>query len=101
MDSSDILSLLMAAYKDSVERKLFNDLRSGMNELLAAEADSRREKVAADIIQMAKLKTALRKFEMTYSRIKDDFGKVDAIDDYIADVQRQIKAMSYKKNCHR
>lgn len=50
---------------------------------------------------MAKLKTALRKFEMTYSSIKDDFGKVDAIDDYIADVQRQIKAMSYKKNCHR
>ena len=43
MDSSDILSLLMAAYKDSVERKLFNDLRSGMNELLAAEADSRRD----------------------------------------------------------
>ena len=98
MDSSDIISLLTAAYKDRVERKLFDDLRSGMNELFAADADARREKAAAYIMQMAKLKIALQKFEMTYSKIKGDFGKVDAIDDYIAEVQRQIKAISYRKN---
>ena len=61
MDSSDIISLLTAAYKDRVERKLFDELRIGMNELLSADADSRREKTAADLIQMAKLKTADRK----------------------------------------
>ena len=42
MDSSDIISLLTAAYKDRVERKLFDELRIGMNELLSADADSRR-----------------------------------------------------------
>jgi len=34
---------------------------------------------------------------MTYSKVKDDFGKVDAIDDYVAEIQRQIKTISYKK----
>lgn len=98
MDSNDIISILTAAYKDRVERKLFEDLRAGMNALFAADADSRRKKAAADIMQMARLKTALRKFELTYAKIKDDFGNVDAIDDYIAEVQKQIKTISYRKN---
>jgi len=98
MDSNDILTLITAAYKDKVERDLFENLRAGMNELFAAEADSRREKVAADIMQRNKLQIALRKFEMTYSMINDEVGTVDAIDDYIADIQMQIRAISYKKN---
>ena len=96
MDSSDILSLLTAAYKDRVERKLFDELRIGMNELLSA--DSRREKTAADLIQMAKLKTALRKFEISYAQIQEKYGRVNAIDDYVAEIQSNIKAISYKKN---
>lgn len=98
MDSSDIISLLTAAYKDRVERKLFDELRIGMNELLSADADSRREKTAADLIQMAKLKTALRKLEISYAQIQEKYGRVNAIDDYVAEIQSNIKAISYKKN---
>ena len=98
MDSSDIISLLTAAYKDRVERKLFDELRIGMNEFLSADADSRREKTAADLIQMAKLKTALRKFEISYAQIQEKYGRVNAIDDYVAEIQSNIKAISYKKN---
>lgn len=98
MDSSDIISLLTAAYKDRVERKLFDELRIGMNELLSADADSRREKTAADIIQMAKLKTALRKFEISYTQIQEKYGRIDAVDGYVAEIQSKIKAISYKKN---
>lgn len=98
MDSSDIISLLTAAYKDRVERKLFDELRIGMNELLSADADSRREKAAADILQMAKLKTALRQFEICYAQIQEKYGRVIAIDDYVAEIQSKIKAISYNKN---
>lgn len=98
MDNSDIISLLTAAYKDKVERNFFDELRVGMNELLSAEADSRREKTAADIIQMAKLKIALRKFEICYSQIQEKAGKLTVIDDFIAEVQMQIKMISRRKN---
>ena len=98
MDSSDIISLLTAAYRDRVERELFDELRVGMEELLSAEAVSRREKVAADIIQMARLKTALKKFVISYEQIQERFGKVYAIDDYIAEIQMQIKMISANKN---
>lgn len=98
MDNSDIISLLTARYKDMVERNFFNELRVGMNDLLSAEADSRREKAAADIIQMAKLKIALRKFEICYSQIQEKYGKLTVIDDYIAEVQMQIKMISRRKN---
>ena len=93
MDSSDIISLLTAAYKDRVERKLFDELRIGMNELLSADADSRREKTAANLIQMAKLKTAVRKFEIRYAQIQEKYGRVNAIDDYGAEIQSNIKAI--------
>lgn len=98
MDSSDLISILTAAYKDRIERKFFDELRIGMYELLSADADSRREKTSADIIQMARLKTALRKFEISYAQIQDMYGQVSAIDDYIAEIQSKIKAISYKKN---
>lgn len=98
MDSSDIISLLIAAYKDRAERKLFDELCVGMNELLSADADSRREKAAADIIQMARLKTALRKFEISYTQIQELYGRIDAIDEYVAEIQSKIKAISYRKN---
>lgn len=98
MDSNDIISLITAAYKDKVERKTFDDLRVGMNELLAADVASRREKAAADIIQMANFNIALKKFEVTYYKIKEEYGTVNAIEDYITDIRRRIKVLSYKKN---
>ena len=47
---------------------------------------------------MAKLKTALRKFEISYAQIQEKYGRVNAIDDYVAEIQSNIKAISYKKN---
>ncbi len=98
METSDLLSLLIAAYKDKVERDSFERITAELNTLIVADADARRAATAADIKEMAKLKIALSRFEITYGRIKDSVGKIDAIDDYVAKIQRRIKEISYKKN---
>lgn len=98
MEADDLIKILSAYYKDKVEKEIYNDLYAGMMHLLEAEADCRRAKAKADIMQMAKLKIALSKFEYSYNKLKQDTGNIEAIDKYIKGIECQIKSISARKN---
>jgi hypothetical protein len=101
MEANDIVSILIAAYKDKVQREVLEETRASLYALLSADADARRVKVGVDIQRMSKLKISLKRFEIKYAQIQDGCGKIPAIDDYIADVQAEIKTISMRKNHNR
>lgn len=98
MEANDLVSILVAAYKDKVQREVLEETRNSLNALLIAEADARRGKAGVDIQRMCKLKISLKRFEIKYAQIQNRCGKIPAIDDYIADVRAEIKMISMKKN---
>lgn len=98
METSDIISLLVATYKDYVEQTVLEETRESLNALISAEADARRNKMATDIRRMGKLKIALSRFEIKYNQIREKTGSITAIDDYIADIRAEIKTISFNKN---
>ena len=98
METNDLLSLLIAAYKDKIERESLDRVNAELNALIVADADARRETRAADIREMAKLRMALTRFENSYSRLKHSYGDIEAVECYLASIRRRIKEISYKKN---
>ena len=98
METNDIISLLVATYKDYIEQTVLEDTRQSLNALISAEADVRRDKRATDIRKMAKLQIALSQFEINYNQIREKTGSIAAIDDYIADIRAEIKTISFNKN---
>lgn len=98
METSDLISLLIAAYKDKVERDSLEKIKVELKSLIIADAEARRATAASDIREMAQLRIALNRFELTYSRIRENSGEIEAVNDYIAQIQRRIKEISFKKN---
>ena len=98
MNSNDILKLVTATYKDSIQAEFLQNFETEYNALLLAEADARRSKQSNNIVNMARLKMALNKFEFTYLQIKKSSGSIEAIEDYMLDITYKIKMISYNKN---
>lgn len=98
MESKEVVDLFIAAYKDKLSKDNLEKISSEYRSLLIADADARRAKTKECIVQMAKLKIELEKFENTYSKIKNCFGGIDVVDRYIQQIQMMIKKLSLEKN---
>ena len=98
MESNDVISLLMAAYKDKVNKEILNEVRDKLNCVIQADAEARRNKMATDIVQMNKLRNSLALFNIAYDKIKLESGPILALDQYVAEIQCMINAISRKKN---
>ena len=98
MEANDVISVLVAAYKDKVQRDVLEETRASLNALKRAKADSLREQTSADILRMSRLRTALDRFEAKYLPLKEKCGGNQVIEAYIADIRAEIKNLSRKKN---
>ena len=101
METKDVLGLALAFYKDKIQGETIARFHSEFNELIETEADARRLKAKARVIQLAKLKIALQQFELTYNGIREKVGDVEAVDEYIKKIKVEIKKISYDKNNHK
>lgn len=100
IDGFEVVNIAIAFIKDKVESESLKQFKEEYNNLLICEADSRRKKASALIMQMAKLKIALSKFEATYSSIISKTGKIESIEKYISSIKLLIKQLSLEKNKH-
>jgi len=98
MNSIDYVSLALAAIKDKISEESAEEFRNSYTKLLETEAQSRREKVQANIIEMAKLRLELSKFKETYEKLKTLCGSIENVDDCISDIEKRIKLISANKN---
>jgi len=98
MNSIDYVSLALAAIKDKISEESAEVFRNSYTKLLETEAQSRREKVQANIIEMAKLRLELSKFKETYEKLKTLCGSIENVDDCISDIEKRIKLISANKN---
>ncbi len=100
METKDVLNVALAFYKDKIQSESLERFRSEFLQLQKADAEARRSEATAVIMQMANLRIALNKFEMTYQLIQGRVGKVEALDDYIASIKQEIRKLSEAKNNH-
>ena len=63
----DYVSIALAFIKDKVRKELAEKFRQNYTQLLETEVQARRTKVQAQILEMAKLRIELEKFEKTYN----------------------------------
>ena len=89
---------MLAVWKDRANKLDMERLKSAHNEIAAADAESRRAKMRSVILDMAKLKTGLRHFAMTYQTLAAKNGPIPAIEEYIKDIQKKIDQDSQIKN---
>lgn len=101
METKDVLNFALAFYKDKVQGETVARFHSEFDKLLEAEADARRLKAEALVLQLAKLKKTLQQFEWTYNIIREKVGGVEAVDEYITKIKVEIKKISYDKNNHK
>ncbi len=95
----DIVSLMVAVYKDKIQSDQLVRLQEELRNLRQAEADMRRNKADAEIRLMAKLKIHLDKFKHTYENVRGKTGKdITSVEDYIRSIEQKIKDISYRKN---
>lgn len=97
-DIWDGVQLILSVYKDSVSKELLQRFKEEYYLTLNAEAESRRNKMATDIRNMAKLKIELKKFEYTYILLKSKTGDIAAVDNMIKQIKLQIDQIKSKKN---
>ncbi len=98
MSSLDYVSLALAAIKDKVRQETAEEFRKGYTKLLETEAQTRRSKVQADILEMSKLSIELSKFEQTYNQIKSQCGTIESVENYILEIRKRIRLISENKN---
>lgn len=99
MSSYDsVFSLALAAIKDKVRQETAEEFRNSFIKILETEAETRRVKVQADILEMAKLRIELSKFEGTYNLVKSQCGTIESVENYISKIRKRIKEISVKKN---
>lgn len=98
MESSNVIELAIAFYKDKVQQELLEKLRVESRLLLHADADARRTIAREDIKAMARLKIELEKFKYIYNRISRTCGSIETIDEYLREIESNVKILSYKKN---
>jgi hypothetical protein len=98
MSSLDYVSLALAAIKDKVRQETAEEFRKSYTKLLETEAQTRRSKVQADILEMSKLSIELSKFEQTYNQIKSQCGTIESVENYILEIRKRIRLISENKN---
>ena len=98
MSNIDYVSLAFAAIKDKVKQEIAEEFRKSYTKLLETEAQARRTKVQADILEMSKLRIELSKFEVTYNKIKCQCGTIESVENYILDIRKRIMLISENKN---
>lgn len=98
MRTNDFISLMVAYYKDKVSAECMSKISASYNEMMDAEADCRRQKAAALVLSMAKLKITLEKFQKLYDPIKEKYGSMEAAEQKIISIQGEIRELSAMKN---
>ena len=99
INDNGLMELLLGVVMDKLEKNEIDRLRNEFQTLQKDAAKARREHKAADIKQLATLKTALVRFEYTYnSMIKKNGEAVPALESYIQDVRNMIVRISFNKN---
>jgi hypothetical protein len=96
MGYDSVIELAISYYKDKVQQEVIEKFRVESRHLL--EADARRAKVSEIIHSMACLKIQLARFKFEYNRLVEKCGSIQAIDDYIRDIEKHIKKLSREKN---
>lgn len=98
MESANLFELAVAFYKDKVQQELLEKFRAESCLLLQADAEARRTIARENVLALARLKIELDKFRFTYNRLSVTCGSIDAIDDYLRDIETKVKKISYRKN---
>ena len=98
MESANLFELAVAYYKDKVQHEQLEKFRIESNLLLQADADARRATVREDIMAMARLRNELGKFKFIYNRLSSTCGSIEAIDEYLKELESKVKKLSYRKN---
>lgn len=98
MESANIIEIALAYYKDKVQQDLLEKFRVESGLLLQAEAESRRTIARENIKAMAQLKIELDKFKFIYSRLSGTCGSIEAVDEYLRNIETKVKKLSYIKN---
>lgn len=96
----DLIAIIMAASKDKVYQETVEKMQQAFHELILAEADSRRDKVATLIRSMAKIDGEIVRFKREYARISSQLAPdaVDAINNYLKIIEQKKKDIIYEKN---
>ena len=98
METLDYVSIALAFIKDRVRKELAEKFRQNYTQLLETEVQARRAKVQAQILEMAKLRIELEKFEKTYDLIKKECGNIESVDNYLSNIRKRIRRISAEKN---
>ena len=96
----DLIGIMLAATKDKVYLETTKKMQAAFHELILAEADSRRDKVKALILAMAKIDREVDQFKREYNRIYNHLAPeaITAIEDYLKIVQQKKKDIAHEKN---
>ncbi len=98
MNYWDTAKLALAKYKDIISGQAYSDLVESYMETLQAEADARRSKMACDIQRMCKLRISIKKLNLQYDKVKNETGRIAAIEEMISSANREIRLISIQKN---
>lgn len=98
MESVNLIELVVAFYKDKVQQELLEKFRVESRLLLQADAEARRTKAREHIKNMAQLKIELEKFKYIYHKLTDSCGSVTAVDEYLKEIEMEVRRRSYQKN---
>lgn len=98
MESANLIEIAVAYYKDKVQQELLEKFRVESRLLLQADADARRTIARENILAMAQLRIELDKFKFIYNRLSETCGTIDAIDEYLKEIEAKVKKLSYQKN---
>lgn len=98
MKSSNLIELAIAFYKDKVQQELIEKLRVESRLLIQADAETRRSIARDDIKAMVRLKIELEKFKYIYNRLSGTCGSIEAIDEFLREIELKVEKLSYKKN---
>lgn len=97
-NSADIIEIIAAAYKDKVASDIMNDIRLEFLSLQRCEAECKRSKASAIIMNMSRLEIEKKKFLISYARITTLCGNIPEIDDYLNQIDKLIQRLSFEKN---
>lgn len=96
---NEIFSLAMAIYKDHIMQEELEKFKEEFIALQQAESEMRRKKADTLIRQKAALNNELAKFKISYNCLIEKTGtRIRELDKYIADIENQIKRISFEKN---
>jgi hypothetical protein len=101
MGFDSVIELAISYYKDKVQQEVIKKFRVESRLLLQADADARKAETSEIIKSMARLKSQLVIFKFEYNRLVEKCGSIQALDEYIRDIENHIKELSKEKNGRR